>query len=83
VRQCVRVDHHSGNVVEDIAVVVGSWVRDIDNIEGGESLLRFSLRALDRGGDSRTSTVSLISFRWLRVISISEALEGSTVGFAI
>ena len=34
------------------------------------------------GGDSWTSTVSLISFRWLRVISISEEPEGSTEEFA-
>jgi SAM-dependent methyltransferase len=36
-------------VVEDPAVVVGGWVRDVDDIDAGEPFLGLGLRALDRG----------------------------------
>src|SRR5207245_1076348 len=37
------------NVVEDVAIVGGCRVGDVDDIDGGESLLRLGLRGLDHG----------------------------------
>jgi len=45
----IRIDDHRGNVVEDVAIVVGGRVRDVDDIDAGESLLRLGLRGLDHG----------------------------------
>src|SRR5437660_11783881 len=45
----IRIDDHRGNVGEDVAIVVGGRVRDVDDIDSGESLLRLGLRGSDWG----------------------------------
>src|SRR5579863_6188351 len=42
--------HYAGNEIKHVAIVVGRWIRDIDDVDAGNFFLRRNLGRVDRRG---------------------------------
>ena len=49
VRLAGLILHHAGDEVEDVAIVVGSGIDDVDDVEAADGFLRGDLRGIDGG----------------------------------